>query len=82
MRDIKQTVKNYIDENLLMGGRGEEIRDDSSFLDIGVLDSTGVIELVSFLEKTFAIKVLDEEMVPENLDTLTNIERYVNSKLP
>ena len=81
MRDIKQTVKNYIDENLLMGGRGEEIRDDSSFLDIGVLDSTGVIELVSFLEKTFAIKVLDEEMVPENLDTLTNIERYVNSKL-
>lgn len=82
MRDIKQTVKNYIDENLLMGGRGEEIRDDSSFLDIGVLDSTGVIELVSFLEKTFTIKVLDEEMVPENLDTLTNIERYVNSKLP
>lgn len=81
MRDIKQTVKNYIDENLLMGGRGEVIRDDSSFLDIGVLDSTGVIELVSFLEKTFAIKVLDEEMVPENLDTLTNIERYVNSKL-
>ncbi len=81
MRDIKQTVKNYIDENLLMGGRGEEIRDDSSFLDIGVLDSTGVIELVSFLEKTFTIKVLDEEMVPENLDTLTNIERYVNSKL-
>lgn len=82
MRDIKQTVKNYIDENLLMGGRGEEIRDDSSFLDIGVLDSTGVIELVSFLEKAFAIKVLDEEMVPENLDTLSNIERYVNSKLP
>lgn len=82
MRDIKQTVKNYIDENLLMGGRGEEIRDDSSFLDIGVLDSTGVIELVSFIEKTFTIKVLDEEMVPENLDTLTNIERYVNSKLP
>ncbi len=81
MRDIKQTVKNYIDENLLMGGRGEVIRDDSSFLDIGVLDSTGVIELVSFLEKAFAIKVLDEEMVPENLDTLSNIERYVNSKL-
>jgi acyl carrier protein len=81
MSDIKQVVKEYVADNLLMGRWSDDIADDSSFLDIGVLDSTGVVELVSFLEKTFAIEVLDEEMVPENLDSLGNIEQYVAAKL-
>lgn len=81
MTDIKQRVKEYIVDSMLMGGGAEEIKDDTSFLDIGALDSTGVIELVSFLEKTFGITVADEEMVPENLDSLSAIERYVSGKL-
>ena len=81
MRDIKRIVRDYIVENLLMGGQAEEVERAASFLTIGVLDSTGVVELVSFLEKTFDIKVLDQEMIPENLDSLANIERYINSKL-
>lgn len=81
MRDIKRIVRDYIVENLLMGGSPEEVERASSFLTIGVLDSTGVVELVSFLERTFEIKVLDKEMIPENLDSLANIERYVSSKL-
>lgn len=81
MTDIKQRVRKYIVDNMLMGDRTEEIGDDTSFLDIGALDSTGVIELVSFLEKTFDITVADEEMVPENLDSLSAIERYVTGKL-
>ncbi|OGI63022.1 MAG: hypothetical protein A2W18_13100 [Candidatus Muproteobacteria bacterium RBG_16_60_9] len=81
MRDIKRIVRDYIVENLLMGGQAEEVERATSFLTIGVLDSTGVVELVSFLEKTFDIKVLDQEMIPENLDSLANIERYINSKL-
>lgn len=80
MQDIKQIVRDYIVENLLMGGEADEVERAASFLDIGVLDSTGVIELVSFLEQAFVIKVLDEEMIPENLDSLNNIERYVTSK--
>ncbi len=81
MRDIKRIVRDYIVENLLMGGAPEEVERAASFLTIGVLDSTGVVELVSFLERTFEIKVLDKEMIPENLDSLANIERYVSSKL-
>lgn len=81
MTDIKQKVREYIVDNMLMGGGAGEIRDDTSFLDIGALDSTGVIELVSFLEKTFGITVADEEMIPENLDSLSDIERYVSGKL-
>lgn len=82
MRDIKRTVRDYIAENLMMGGNADEIEDSASFLGIGVLDSTGVVELVAFLEATFGIKVLDKEMIPENLDSLDNIERYITSKQP
>jgi acyl carrier protein len=81
MHDIKQTVKDYIVENLFMGGEASDVEQATSFLEIGVLDSTGVIELVSFLEKAFGIKILDEEMIPENLDSLDSIERFVASKL-
>jgi acyl carrier protein len=77
MSDIKQTVRQFIIDNFLMGQGGERIRDDNSLLDAGALDSTGVIELVAFLESTFGIKVRDEDMVPENLDSLANLERYV-----
>jgi acyl carrier protein len=81
MADIKHIVKGYIAENLLMGSEADTLGDDASLLDSGVLDSTGVVELVSFLEKTFGITVLDEEMVPEHLDGLGRIEHYVVGKL-
>jgi acyl carrier protein len=81
MVNIKHIVREYIVENLLLGGQADEVTDDASLLDTGVLDSTGVVELVSFLEKTFAITVLDEEMLPEHLDGLDRIQDYVLSKL-
>lgn len=80
MRDIKASVRQYILDNFLMGDAGAQLQDDQSFLDHHIIDSTGFIELVSFLEETFKIKVLDEEMIPENLDSLNNIERFVRSK--
>lgn len=80
MSVIKEKVKLFVVDNFLMGKRADEINDNASFLAIGVLDSTGVIELVSFLEEAFQIKVEDEEMIPENLDSLMSIERYVISK--
>lgn len=78
---IKKRVWDYIESNFLFGVDAKTIDDDQSFLELGVLDSTGVIELVSFLEETYGIHVEDEEMIPENLDSLNNIARYVGEKL-
>ncbi|MHB1950478.1 MAG: acyl carrier protein [Acidiferrobacteraceae bacterium] len=77
---VKEKVLAYIADNFLMGLRTEEIREDSSLLDLGVIDSTGVIELIAFLEEAFGIRVDDDEITPDNLDSLTRIERYVASK--
>jgi acyl carrier protein len=77
--DIKQQVRQFILDNLMMGG-GKEIPDDASFIDRHVIDSTGFLELISFVEQTFEIQIFDDEMVPENLDSLNSIERYVLHK--
>jgi len=80
MMDIKAEVKTYIVDNFLMGSGGEEIADDTSFLEQDLLDSTGVLELISFMEESYEITVDDEEMLPENLDSLNAIEAYVTKK--
>ncbi len=80
MADAKTAVKAYISENFLMGQSNIELGDDTSFLEMGLLDSTGVIELVSFLEEEFGIQVEDDEITPENLDTLNRICNYVEQK--
>ncbi len=81
MPDIKASVREYISDNFLMGQSDVQLGDSTSFLEIGLLDSTGVIELVSFLEEEFGIQVEDDEISPENLDSLDCITRYVESKL-
>lgn len=80
MTDIKQQVRSYILDNFLMGGDRTGLGDDDSFLEQRVLDSTGFIELVTFLEVCFAIRIEDEEMIPENLDSLNSIAGYVSRK--
>ncbi|AKJ31120.1 acyl carrier protein [Caldimonas brevitalea] len=78
---IKQQVRAYILDNFLMGTQGAEFADSDSFMEHHVIDSTGFLELVTYLEEAFGIRVEDEEMVPENLDSLDNIEAYVSRKL-
>ena len=80
MQDIKKTVRSYILENFLMGDAGEQLTDDRSFLDHHIIDSTGFIELVTFLEGAYGIRIADEEMIPENLDSLESVARFVTSK--
>jgi len=77
---IKNQVKKFIIEKFLLGD-SEKLKEDMSFLEQGILDSTGVLELVGFLEQTYAIKVEDDEMLPENLDSLNNIMSYIQKKL-
>lgn len=78
--DVKTQIKDYIVDNFLFGD-GEVLKDDDmSLLDEGVIDSVGVMELVAFLEGDLGIKVGDEELVPENLDSLNNLAAFVGRK--
>jgi acyl carrier protein len=79
MSDVKDTVRRFIVETFLFGENGH-LQADTSFLDAGIIDSTGVLELVSFLEATYGISVRDDELIPENLDSLANIDAYVARK--
>ena len=80
MQDIKAKVRTFLLDNFAMGG-GVTIGDDTSFMEDHILDSTGFIELITFIEETFGLAVDDAEMVPENFDSLANIEGYVTRKL-
>ena len=75
----KQAIKEFIIENFLFG-ETNGLEDDTSFLDNGIIDSTGILELVTFLEDTFGIEVEDDELVPENLDSIANVVQYLTTK--
>ena len=79
MTDIQETIASFITENLLLGKR-IDVSSAPSFLEAGIVDSTGVLELVQFLEDTWGFAVKDEEMVPENLDSLASLVRFVDTK--
>jgi acyl carrier protein len=79
---IKEQVRAYIVDNFLLRKKADALKDDTSFLAQGILDSTGVVELVSFLEESYGIRIADEEIVPENLDSLDAIDAYVTRKRP
>lgn len=80
MSNIKDQVRRYIDDNFVMGTSAAALTDTDSFLEHQVLDSTGFLELISFLEETFGIRVKDDEMIPENLDCLEAIDGFVRRK--
>ncbi len=73
-------IQNFILENLLFTDDIGQLPVDASFLEEGIVDSTGVLELVMFVEETFCITVEDEEIVPENFDTVQRLARYVQLK--
>ena len=80
MASIETEVRQYVLENFLFGRTEVEVSSDASFLDLGIIDSTGVLELVTFLEDKYQIKIEDEELVPANLDSLKGIARFVEAK--
>jgi acyl carrier protein len=80
MNDIRGKVRAFVVENFLFGEE-DGLKDDSSFLDEGIIDSTGILEMVSYLEAEFNITVDDEELVPENLDSISNVVAYLQRKL-
>ena len=80
MSDLKQQIREFIVENFLFGD-ANGLKDDASFLDEGIMDSTGVLELVTFLEEEFSVTVEDEDLIPENLDSINNVTAYLEKKM-
>ena len=79
MTDSKSAIRQFVVENFLFG-HGDTLTDTASFLDEGIIDSTGVLQVVAFLEETFAISVGDSELIPENLDSIDAIAAFVERK--
>ena len=80
MNDTKTKLRAFIVDNFLFG-KDEGLYDETSFLEGGIIDSTGILELVSFLEDAFSITVEDDELTPDNLDSLNNVVNFINKKL-
>jgi acyl carrier protein len=75
-------IRDFIITNFIFGDAAAlQDKDDTSFLDSGIIDSTGMLELVMFLEQTYDIKIEPEEMVPENLDSVNKVAQFLSRKL-
>lgn len=77
---ILKNLRSFVIQNYLMG-RDTGLTDDDSFLDSGIIDSTGVLELVAYLEESYGFKVDNEELTTDNLDSISKVSAYVHSKL-
>jgi acyl carrier protein len=82
MDDIEIQIRDYIHENFVLGKDEQGFSENDSFLDSGLIDSTGILELIAFVEEGFDIEILDEEMIPENLDSISNVANFIRSKKP
>jgi acyl carrier protein len=80
-QNIKQQIVEFITTNFLFDESSNVLGEADSLLETGVIDSTGVLELVAFIEETYGVKIDDEEIVPENLDSIENITLFVTQKL-
>ncbi len=77
---MRDEIRKFITENFLFGQDDGGLTDNDSFLEKGIIDSTGVLELVAFVEEKFGVKVEDHELIPENLDSINNLISFVSSK--
>ncbi|MFV1975183.1 MAG: acyl carrier protein [Candidatus Scalindua sp.] len=77
---LKSEIRRFIIENYLYGQDGNDFADDTSFLEKGLIDSTGVLELVSFVQEKYGISVADEELIPDNFDSIQNLSAFIIKK--
>ena len=78
--EIKVTIRDFIKENFMLEENGG-FNDSVSFLESGIVDSTGMLEIVEFLEEKFGVALEDDELIPENLDSVENLTKLVGRKL-
>ena len=75
----RDTIRRFIIANFLFGD-GHALKDDTLFLESGVIDSTGLLEVILFIETTFGISVQDHELLPDNLNSIDNLVRFIAAK--
>jgi acyl carrier protein len=80
MKNIEETIRTFIAEKILFSDNGYGYADEASFLEEGIVDSMGIMELVMFVEETFGITVEDEELVPDNFDSVSKLAAYVRCR--
>ena len=80
MNQLKTELRQYITENFLFGQDNTVLTDEVSFLEQGLIDSTGILEIVAHLEQTYGVTVEDEELIPLNFDSVNNLASYVFRK--
>lgn len=78
--ETKEQIRTFVTSNFYVADPAA-LGDEASLLDHGIIDSTGVLEVISFVEETYGIKVEDQEMLPDNLDSIDRIANFVNRKL-
>lgn len=81
MPTIEADVRGFVADNFLFGRKNVSLAGDDSLLEQGLIDSTGVLELVSFIENKFEIKVEDDDLVPDNLDSINRLIAFIETKL-
>jgi acyl carrier protein len=81
VQPIELQIRDFINDNFLFGQGTDRLTSQDSFLEQGIIDSTGVLELVTFIEDRFAIHIEDSELVPQNLDSIDNLLRFIERKL-
>ena len=79
--EIKRGVKQFIIDNFLFGVSNNTFHDDDSFMENGIIDSTGILELIEHIEHQYNVKIKDEELLPENLDSLNNVSNFISQKM-
>ena len=78
--DTVQAIRTYIFDNFLLDGGEGDLNNDESFLDNGIVDSTGMLELVTWIQETFSIEMSDAELIPDNLDSVSKVAAFVGAK--
>lgn len=80
MEDIKDTLRSYIAESILFSGKGFPYSDGASFLENGIIDSMNIMEIVMFAEEKFGIRIRDDEIIPDNLDSVNRLAEFIVRK--
>lgn len=78
---ISKRIREFLFLNFLFGYQEDDLDDDASFLEFGLLDSTGILELIAFIEEEFEIDIDDTEIIPENMDSINKVSRFVSKRL-
>jgi acyl carrier protein len=78
---LEAEVRKFVVDTFLFGKGGDKLSSDDSFIALGIIDSTGVLELAAHIEQSYSFRIQDGELVPENMDSIRRIATYVRGKL-